>query len=149
MNFQDHSVNTPLLKKVNELTIYKNRNHIFSYEYLCFGDGWGMEAEDYGNIWLFTCFIRSNLDRFIEVLVNDGAGLTEFLSDFVNTNYKRFCAMIIIEIELLRHFDPILQELKLRCPYYAWTKCDKATRLFFMESDCCNYTLLNPEDFYI
>ena len=82
-----------------------------------------------------------NINRFIEILVNDGMGIDEFVDDFVDGDRTLLDGFILITNELINHFNPIIEELKLRCPLYAWSNCDENTREFFAQSKLCNYQI--------
>ena len=134
-----HWVNKPLVRLITELETKKSRCRIFSNQTLFFGEKWADESEDYVNIWAFTKFIRRNINRFIEILVNDGMGIDQFVYDFIDDDRLLLDGFILITNELIYHFNPIIEELKLRCPLYAWSKCDENTREFFAQSKLCNY----------
>jgi hypothetical protein len=121
-------MNENLYKLIDELDYQKQINKIFS-SYLYYYRYYTCSPESYYRINLFKEYIINNIDLFIETLINETnhRGMNAFISKFIDSD-PQLHGFQISTSDFLDYFNPVIEELKLSDPSYAWKNCSEETK---------------------
>jgi hypothetical protein len=122
-------MNENLYKLIDELDYQKQINKIFS-SYLYYYNYYSCNVESYYRINLFKDYIMNNIDLFIETLINENnhcSMMNTFIEKFIDSDPQLYGFQISTS-DFLDYFKPVIEELKLSDPSYAWEKCSEETK---------------------
>ena len=121
-------MNENLCKLIDELDTQPQINKIFS-SYLYYYRYYTCSPESIYRINIFKEYIMNNIDSFIKTLINENShrNINNFIEKFIDTDPKLY-GFQISSSEFLEYFKPVIEELKLSDPSYAWKKCSEETK---------------------
>lgn len=121
-------MNENLCKLIDELDCQPQINKIFS-SYLYYYRYYTCSAESIHRILIFKEYIIVNIDSFIKTLINEDSHrqMNKFIENFIISDPKLHGFQISTS-DFLIYFNPIIEELKLSDPSYAWEKCSEETK---------------------
>jgi len=121
-------MNEKLSKMIDELDCPPQINRIFSC-YLYYYNYYSCNVESYHRISVFKKYIKDNISSFIEILINEDSHrlMNVFIGMFIDSNSKMHGFQISTS-DFLIYFNPVIEELKLSDPSYAWEKCSEETK---------------------
>ena len=121
-------MNENLCKLIDELDTQPQINKIFS-SYLYYYRYYTWSPESIYRINIFKEYIMNNIDSFIKTLINENShrNINNFIEKFIDTDPKLY-GFQISSSEFLEYFKPVIEELKLSDPSYAWKKCSEETK---------------------
>lgn len=121
-------MNENLCKLIDELDSQPQINKIFS-SYLYYYRYYTCSPESTHRIILFKEFIMVNINLFIKTLIdeNNHRNMNYFIGKFIDTDPKLYGFQISTS-DFLDYFKPVIEELKLSNPSYAWEKCSEETK---------------------
>ena len=121
-------MNENLCKLIDELDTQPQINKIFS-SYLYYYRYYTCSPESIYRINIFKEYIMNNINLFIEILINQNShrNINNFIEKFIDTDQKLY-GFQISSSDFLEYFKPVIEELKLSDPSYAWKKCSEETK---------------------
>ena len=121
-------MNERLSKLIDELDCPQQINRIFS-SYLYYYRYYTCNVEDYHRISVFKQYIINNINSFIEILIHENSHrlMNVFIGLFIESD-KKMHGFQISTSDFLTYFNPVIEELKLSDPSYAWEKCSEETK---------------------
>jgi hypothetical protein len=122
-------MNENLYKLIDELDYQKQINKLFS-SYLYYYNYYSCNVESYYRINIFKDYIINNIDLFIEILIhsnNNFSDMNKFIEKFIDTDPQLYGFQISTS-DFLEYFNPVIEELRLSDPSYAWEKCSEETK---------------------
>jgi hypothetical protein len=122
-------MNENLYKLIDELDYQRQINKIFS-SYLYYYNYYSCNVESYYRINIFKEYIINNIDLFIEILIdgnNHYSMMNNFIEKFIDSDSQLYGFQISTS-DFLDYFKPVIEELKLSDPSYAWEKCCEETK---------------------
>lgn len=121
-------MNENLCKLIDELDSKPQVNKIFS-SYLYYYRYYTCSPESIHKIILFKEYIMVNINSFIKILINENnhRSMNNFIGKFIDTDPKLYGFQISTS-DFLEYFNPVIEELKLSDPSYAWKKCSEETK---------------------
>jgi len=121
-------MNENLCKLIDELDTQPQINKIFS-SYLYYYRYYMCSPESTHRIILFKEFIMVNINLFIKILIDESnhRNMNDFIGKFIDTDPKLHGFQISTS-DFLDYFKPVIEELKLSDPSYAWEKCSEETK---------------------
>ena len=121
-------MNENLCKLIDELDSQPQINKIFS-SYLYYYRYYTCSPESIHKIILFKEYIMVNLNSFIKTLINENnhRSMNKFIGNFIDSD-PQLHGFQISTSDFLEYFNPIIEELKLSNPSYAWEKCSEETK---------------------
>jgi pyoverdine/dityrosine biosynthesis protein Dit1 len=121
-------MNENLCKLIDELDCPRQINKIFSC-YLFYYNYYSCNVESYHRISVFKKYVKDNINSFIEILINENSHrlMNVFIGMFIDSDTKMHGFQISTS-DFLTYFNPIIEELKLSDPSYAWEKCSEETK---------------------
>ena len=121
-------MNETLCKLIDELDCQPQVNKIFS-SYLYYYRYYTCSAESIHRIILFKEYIMVNINSFINTLINENNhhNMNKFIGKFIDSD-PQLHEFQISTSDFLEYFKPVIEELKLSNPSYAWEKCSEETK---------------------
>jgi len=121
-------MNENLCKLIDELDSQPQINKIFS-SYLYYYRYYTCSPESIHKIILFKEYIMVNINSFIKTLINENnhRSMNKFIGNFIDSDPKLHGFQISTS-DFLEYFNPVIEELKLSDPSYAWEKCSEETK---------------------
>jgi hypothetical protein len=121
-------MNERLSKLIDELDCPQQINRIFS-SYLYYYRYYTCNVEGYHRISVFKQYIINNINSFIEILIHENSHrlMNVFIGLFIESD-KKMHGFQVSTSDFLTYFNPVIEELKLSDPSYAWEKCSEETK---------------------